>query len=366
MNRTKVTDKHVQMLFALLRASLHEVEPENVYFQHATDEEWERCFRLSVAQGVSALAWGRIMQLPPEMRPPLGVKLTWASRVEMYEKTYRRYCHTAVELSEYYAHHGIVMMQMKGVGLSTLYPVPTYREGGDIDIYTYSADRDRMSDEEANRLADELMLRDGVDVDTDYPKHSKFYYKGIPIENHKTFLNVDNFKIAAQIDQILRREMNPQPTPLANGQVMTPSGVFNTLFIAFHALQHYGSGLALHHLCDWAVILKHYGLNIPDEVTDSQFLTDLAAMTRLCNEYLGTKIRVEGGEAVAALLLDEMLNPQRTEPLPTTNRVGIIAFKIKRMLRAHRKKNKVLYSSLWNRVWTSVISHIRNPETIFS
>ncbi|MCS3155123.1 nucleotidyltransferase family protein [Phocaeicola dorei] len=43
---------------------------------------------------------------------------------------------------------------MKGVGLSTYYPIPSHREGGDIDIFTYSADHSRKSDAEANLLAD--------------------------------------------------------------------------------------------------------------------------------------------------------------------------------------------------------------------
>lgn len=245
--------RHERMLFALLRASLHERKTEITLFLDSTDEEWKQCHRLAVSQGVMALAWDGVMRLPAELQPPLSVKLAWAAAVERYEKKYLHYCRTADELSRFYAQHGISAIQMKGVGLSAIYPVPCHREGGDIDIYTYSADKSRMSDGEANRLADSLIRQENIDVDTEHsPKHSVFYYKGVPVENHKTFLNVESYKAAREVEKMLKEHMNPQPTELDGGRILTPSPLFNMLFVAFHAAQHYGSGLVLHHLCDWA------------------------------------------------------------------------------------------------------------------
>ena len=37
------------MLFALLRASLHEKEVEVECFQEASDDDWKRCYQLAVA-----------------------------------------------------------------------------------------------------------------------------------------------------------------------------------------------------------------------------------------------------------------------------------------------------------------------------
>lgn len=356
----------VQMLLALLRASLHEREVEVQLFQHVADEDWAACYQLASRQGVMALAWDGVAKLPAELMPPRKIKLTWATGVAAYEEVYQRYCHTAVELAALYAEHGIEMMQLKGVGFSSLYPHPSHREGGDIDIYTYSAKKEHMSDREANDLADELMRQQGIEVDMSNPKHSQFYYKGIPIENHKTFLNVETYEVAVQVEQALKENMNPVSTALASGRVLTPSPVFNTLFIAFHACQHYGSGLALHHLCDWAMILKQYGLHIPPSVTEKGFLDGVAALTMLCNRYLGTAVEMEADEALTAEMLDEILNPKYAAEVPAKNKVGIIIYKTKRLLYTHKLKNRILYSTLWSRVWPSIVSHLRAPETIFS
>ena len=131
--------KSEQMLFALLRSSLHEQEVEQVFFQHATADDWKQCYQTAISQGVMALAWDGVMRLPQELHPAKNLKLAWAMAVERYEAKYLRYCKTVDELSAFYAQHGITTVQLKGVGFSTYYPVPSHREGGDIDIYTYCA-----------------------------------------------------------------------------------------------------------------------------------------------------------------------------------------------------------------------------------
>lgn len=363
-----VLSKSEQMLFALLRASLHQQTTEIEYFQDTTAEDWKQCYLLACSQGVMALAWDGIINLPYELQPPKGRKLTWAMAVEAYEKKYNRYCRIVGELSEYYRNQGITTVQLKGVGLSTYYPIPSHREGGDIDIFTFSADKESMSDGEANRLADELMKRQGIEVDMHSPKHSNFYYKGIPIENHKTFLNVERFPIAVQIEDILKTTINPQGTNLLNGecQILTPSPAFNTLFLAFHAAQHYGSGLALHHLCDWAILVSKYGVKLPEDLKDERFLEAIAALTRLCKCYLGTSFEMPGGETLADEMLEEILRPKYLQKGVTVKgKINIFLYKTRRFFYMSRLNNRILYLPLWKRVWESIVIHVRKPDTIF-
>lgn len=276
------------MLFALLRSALNSTKPvSEILFTDISPALWQACYKLACTQGVMALAWDGIQTLPACLQPPKALKLNWAMAVENYEKRYRRYCHTIAELSAFYKTHGITTVQLKGVGLSTYYPIPSHREGGDIDIFTYSADHSRKSDAEANRLADRLMEEKGIEVDFEHSeKHSMFYYKGIPIENHKTFINSETYRIAVKMDKLLQKLLQPVSAELdGKCSILIPSSTFNTVFLAFHAAQHYARGLALHHLCDWACLLNRYGLHIPEEVTDIRFRNMMLAMTRLCNDY---------------------------------------------------------------------------------
>lgn len=358
-----------QMLFALLRASLHNWQIETSYFKDVSDIDWKQCFRLARSQGVMALAWDGILKLPSALQPSLELKLQWGIKVEAQEKKYQRYCQTIHELTSFYQKHQIATLQLKGVGLSTLYPIPSHREGGDIDIYTYSAEPSKISDKEANCLADELMRKLGIEVNTSSYKHSNFHYKGIPIENHRCFLNIKHYQIAKQINGWLMKDLQPQPTPLLNGeyQIWTPSPTFNTLFLAFHAAQHYGSGLALHHLCDWAMLIDRHGLQLPQELTDKRFIEAICAFTQLCNRYLGTQIKVEGGKELADKILEEMLYPKYPHKgtVKVEGKLNIFIYKTRRFLHHSRVSNQILYRPLWKRIWKLAVAHIFHPKTIF-
>ena len=129
------------IVFALLKMSLHGSVNIDVDWKNISQEEWEQCFLLSAKHGVMALAWDGMQYVASECNLSRNLKLKWAIAVHNYEEKYKQYCQTAAELSEMFAEHGIEMIQIKGVGLSSYYPIPAHREGGDIDIYTYSTNK---------------------------------------------------------------------------------------------------------------------------------------------------------------------------------------------------------------------------------
>lgn len=75
-----------QMLFALLRSALHATHADATIFAGITSEAWQECYRLSVRQGVMALAWDGLITLPTELQPPKSLKINWWLAVERCEK----------------------------------------------------------------------------------------------------------------------------------------------------------------------------------------------------------------------------------------------------------------------------------------
>mgnify|MGYP003291410045 CR=1 FL=1 len=125
-----------KMLLALLRASLHQQEVEIVHFQQATEEDWLKCYRLAVRQGVSSLAWEGIERMPANYNPPLNVKLSWALREKEQLEKYRKHCLAANTLTQFFAQHNIATVILKGIGLSRFYPVPALRFTNNIIYFT--------------------------------------------------------------------------------------------------------------------------------------------------------------------------------------------------------------------------------------
>ncbi len=357
------------MLFALLKASLHNISADTGLFTNAVKEDWDYCYKSSSKQGVLALAWDGVITLPVELQPYRQLKFQWAMSVEKYEAKHRRYCRTVQEIQNFYKEHGIIAVQIKGVGFSSYYNCPAHREGGDIDIYTYSADTSKMSNKEANVLSDYLIEQSGIKIDDKHSyKHSNFYYKGIPIENHKMFFNsIINPGLFNKLDGLCRKCLNPEYADFYNGEytLLVPSDSFNTIFIPCHAFLHYGSGIALHHLYDWAVILKKCGLQMPSEVNDKKFLRAIAALTHLSNKYLDTDISLNGLPedymGISDEMLEEMLYPKFSKNTPHSNKILVFVYKCRKVLRSAKLARDVFGSSFFARIKDSAVQKFVNP-----
>lgn len=339
-----------KMLFALLRAALHDETPDVKCFENVSSESWRMCYRLAARQGVLIMAWDAVVKLPEVLQPSTDLKISWALAVEKYEAKYELYCRAVLELSDYYEQQGVRLVLLKGVGFSAYYPVPSHREGGDIDIYTMFMDNTCCDGIESNEFVNMLMEKIGVEVDRAHSaKHSCFYYNGIPVENHKCFLDVDIYDSAREMELLLEKIISPCKVELLpDGYVYVPSIEFNTVFIAFHAAQHYGAGLALHHLCDWACLIKKYGLNIPSCVTDKYFINGINAFTYLCNNFLGTSVPVSGCEKLASEIINEILHPYGQKKCPATaSWWQQFKFKIEQYKYLIPINNSILHVPLW-------------------
>lgn len=362
----------IRMLFALLKLSLSGGEIPCELFEGATETAWKSCYKHAVVQGVMALAWDGVMQLPVSSQPPRVLKLAWAMAVERYEERYAHYCRTVHELTELLQQQGIGLMQLKGVGFSTYYPKPSHREGGDIDVWFYSLDPLVMSDGEAQERAEQLMEERGIVVERNHSeKHHEFCFNGILIESHRTFLNVYNTPEAKPMDDYLFAHCEPVQVSLLEGEcpIWIPSEEFNVVFIGFHAAQHYVHGLALHHLCDWACIVRKGGLSLlPAEVFPPKVMRFIDVLTALVYRHLGVGEGAECDEIYARKVLDEMIDPQYSPAKAAAiqgNPWQTFVFKTKRFFYRHRKLNSVFTISMTGRLREVYKNNVRNPLRLF-
>lgn len=176
-------------------------------------------------------------------------------------------------------------MLMKG-GLAEDYPIPAHRESGDLDIWLFGQYA------EGNRL----MTQQNIRVDLHSPKHACFFFGGVPVENHRTFLNVTQYQIDRNLEKVLHRSLaEGRCSSLSlpeEASVLLPPPLFSAVFLARHLCVHFVSGIVLRHLCDWARFLSvHRGEFDTEEWTaafrEVGLLPVVQAFTRLAVEYLG-------------------------------------------------------------------------------
>ncbi len=217
------------------------------------------------------------------------VKMKLFSHTMQVEKLCKAQYAKAAELANIYAEHGIRTVVLKGIAVGTCYPNPWHRPCGDLDCFLMG------EYEQGNKIVKRL----GMAVDEHSYKHSEFGYKGLQVENHQFCTAVSGSRRAKRFERLLQSLLTEEgTTQIGKTYLENPSPMFNALFLAHHALGHFlTEGIALRHLCDWAMLLHKQG----DKIDWTQFtkyadefgLKKFAdAMTRLSKAYLGIEFPV--------------------------------------------------------------------------
>ena len=370
-----------KMLLSLLKCGLNDDTKVNAeLFKGRTDEDWVRMYNLGHNNAVTPILLEGL-EKSPEINAPKEV-IEAMQETDMYAKRYHMKQERVLgEVMNISAKKGIDVVPIKGIGFSLNYPNPQRRFGGDIDVFTFKHGTD-FSEPENNmtKVFDEIFEKRGIDVKKTNPKHSEFEYRGMPIENHRTFVDVKNRYLhvpdALKINNYLLKHLKPTEQTLPMGtKILTPSKEFNTVFLAYHSMTHFiGSGINFHHLADWAVHIKKNGLKVPEEIKGTSVERFMYAMTNLSNKYLGTKVKAPEDKKLENAIFNKMVDPvnqygENSVKLPTSkNPLAIIKYKFEK-LNAKCKEAQMFpefYSkqerSLPRKILNSIKLHILNPE----
>lgn len=224
-------------------------------------DRWTRLFKEAARQGLLAIAWDALEKLQAEhgglcRGMSRETRIRWALSIKHIEKVHLRQREALKELAGIFAESGMRVMVLKGLGLAEMYPRPAHRECGDLDIYLFG------DFEKGN----EVMRKMGIAVEYDGTKHSKFYYKGIPVENHKNFLNVTTTRVDKDLERELMRILQEQKCgslDLGGITVDVPPPDFQMIFLTRHAITHFlASGLVLRHLYDFGIFYSAHAQEV--------------------------------------------------------------------------------------------------------
>lgn len=224
-------------------------------------DRWMRLLKEAARQGLLAIAWDALEKLQAEhgglcRGMSRETRIRWALSIKHIEKVHLRQREALKELAGIFAESGMRVMVLKGLGLADMYPRPEHRECGDLDIYLFG------DFEKGN----EVMRKMGIAVEYDGTKHSKFYYKGIPVENHKNFLNVTTTRVDKDLERELMRILQEQKCgslDLGGITVVVPPPDFQMIFLTRHTITHFlASGLVLRHLYDFGIFYSAHAQEV--------------------------------------------------------------------------------------------------------
>ena len=360
--------KYVEIVVGLLRTAIGGCSAEINEFETLSGQDWRAVYKIASVQGVLALVWDGLKKMSADCLLPKELRLQWALNVEKIENRFTRYTRTAAELADELDGQEIRMMILKGLGVASLYPIPAHREGGDIDVWLFGKYK------EGNKWAEE----NGMDVNVDYYKHSKFYYHTIPIENHQYFLNVKMDTVDRYLEKKLYDILAGCPCaelPVSANKLWTPPADFNALFLLRHAAVHFASeGIVLRHFCDWALFWQKCGQEV-DVVAFIKVLEE-TGLLQFARVFTALAFDVTGIDACRSpvppcedkllyrRMQEEVLNIVGQDKPNGKSAFIVFLFKVRRFF-SSRWKHKLVYGHTFaRRMGYSVVEHLKHPHLI--
>lgn len=258
-------------------------------FNDFSVKDWEQLYTLSKNQGVVAIIFEEIKNIPKSIAPPKTISLKWLSHALSIEKQMRTKEAVAIEFANKLSERDIQVSVLKGMAFASYFPNPYHRESGDLDCYLMGkkVEGDKIVSEIGGRMTEAGDM------------HSHLYYKGLTIENHNLLTSADKSKSSIKIESLFQELIMIAPTPIGETKLLKPCTDFNALFLIKHAQRHFiKEGICIRHLLDWAFFLQaeyhnvNWGKVIP-LMEECRILNFAKVFTSLCVNKLGMTIDIQ-------------------------------------------------------------------------
>ena len=234
--------------FDLLRYSIGTSET----FPQLTEEEWQEMYETAKKQSLVGIAFVGISRMPVEMQPPKRVKLNWFMQAEKITKRNEGINKVAVAVASQFTKAGYPNCILKGIGNALIYPQPSARTSGDIDLWV-TGDIEKLV----------LLARKRVPSAKAEYHHVDFgKVGGIEVELHyrPSFMNslINNARLQCWFKEKAEDQFRHQvELPGGVGQVCVPTVSFNLVYQMAHISNHViHEGIGLRQLLDYYYLLQ--------------------------------------------------------------------------------------------------------------
>ena len=237
--------------FALLRAALWDAP-----IVIEGDIDWKGVMKIADHHGNTGLVSDVASKMTGDNKPSdkmLGKMQTALRNGLLHQMRLRQILVSAIQLLR---EHGIEPVLLKGFGLALLYPNPSLRQFGDIDLFI-----GLDSFHEACALLRTLPGGYNWGEEIDVGRHYNIEFGRYPMEIHRLSADIDDPKERAVYEPIERDGLveHPHRVDLDGFEVTVPSNEFQVFFTFFHAWHHFlTTGVGWRQVSDVAMTLHAY------------------------------------------------------------------------------------------------------------
>ena len=243
------------ILLSLVRSALWDTTPSAEGFP-LDEATWHYLYYLAKKQTVQGIVYDAICRLPEDLLPPTDLLLGWMNEVQSIEVNHQQqmralaWLTTRVEVES-----ALRPIILKGLPLAALYPIPSHRISGDIDVFYGSS--------AAAEAADSLVESWGTIVSRGKFGESIFTISHVPVEHHGLLVHshvpIRNRRLTAWIERKMAEEGFTREVIVGEMPVRVLPPDLNVVQLSSHNLGHsLNEGISVRQLCDLALFVDHH------------------------------------------------------------------------------------------------------------
>lgn len=205
--------------------------------------DWARLFHRAKYQAMLGVLFQGVIRLPDDQLPPDHILRDWTDAANRIEDIHAIHEERVEQLAAILKDLGLRGCILKGTGLSHLYPKPSARQCGDIDVWIAGTHRSILKKIAPKYPVGEILYQEckaGFFNDTIVEVH--FH----PSKMYNPFTN-------ARLQRWFEKN-----SPISYGKTLTyPDARFNAVFCMAHMFRHYlEGGIGFRQMLDYYYVLK--------------------------------------------------------------------------------------------------------------
>lgn len=277
--------------------------------------DWNAFYEFAKEQTLIGVVFEGVQKLPKETAPHLQLLMSWFAFSRKIQQRNEVLDRATVALYNKVRNAGYPCCILKGQGNAVMYPNPSARTPGDVDIWV-NAGR-----EEIRALAHSLVKNTNGQVDDESINHIGLTINGVTVELHSTPGFMANFVYNRRLQKWLKRNVDIQcgnMVELVHGAVAVPTPSFNCVYQLYHLYHHYFyEGVGLRQVVDYFFVVRKWNEDC-DKLSSLQRELKLLGLWRFAGAVMFVLHQVMGLPEVmmiapmdakrGRMLLDDILN----------------------------------------------------------
>ena len=216
---------------------------------------WSAFCEFAKKQTLMGVVFDGVQRLKKDVAPPLPLLMSWFGVSQKIGQRNNVLNEATVAIYRKVVAAGYPCCILKGQGNAVLYPNPSARTPGDVDVWVDA------SREEIRSLAHMLAKGNNGHVDDESLNHIGLTVNGVTVELHSTPGFMASFVYNRRLQTWLRQNVGAQcrnmvTLPDGAGEVAVPTGAFNAVYQLYHLYHHYFyEGVGLRQVVDYYFVL---------------------------------------------------------------------------------------------------------------